>query len=55
VNKGDLRNAFASMTSDLGKHPETQNHIAIEMGMVLIISGQLDTPDKMRNFIEGFN
>jgi hypothetical protein len=55
VDDNDLINAFASMTSDLGKHPDTENHVGIEMGMMLVVSGQLDTQDKMRNYIEGFN
>jgi hypothetical protein len=30
VNRGDTSQAFASMGSDLGKHPETANHPAIQ-------------------------
>jgi len=29
VDTGDVKNAFASMASDLGKHPETEGHAAI--------------------------
>lgn len=32
VEKGDLKNAWASMVSDLGKHEETEDHSAILMG-----------------------
>jgi hypothetical protein len=52
---GDVTQAFASMGSDLGKHPETENHAAIQLGMTLLMGGQLDSPMKMRKFIEGFN
>jgi hypothetical protein len=53
VDAGDLHNAFASLNSDLGKHPDTQNHGAIELGMMLMIGGHLDTPKRMREWIEG--
>lgn len=55
VEAGDLHNAFASMASDLGKHPETAGHSGIELGMLQMMGGFLDTPQKMREYIEGFN
>ena len=55
VEVNDLHQAFASMTSDLGKHPETEGHAAIQLGMMLLMSGQLNSAQKMREFIEGFN
>lgn len=55
VDRGDLTNAFASMSSDLTKHPETEKHAGIELGMGLMMIGDLDTQEKMRKFIEGFN
>jgi len=55
VDAGDLNGAFASMGSDLNKHPETQNHPACELGMMLLVGGFLGTPVEMRKFIEGFN
>jgi hypothetical protein len=55
VDVGDLRNAYASMASDLSKHPETEGHAAISLGMMLMMSGQLSTKEEMRSFIEGFN
>lgn len=55
VDAGDLQGAYASMASDLGKHPETEKHAAIGLGMAMLMGGQLSTPDKMRKFIEGFN
>jgi hypothetical protein len=55
VNRGDTSQAFASMGSDLGKHPETANHPAIQLGAMLLFGGHLNTPDEMRKFIEGFN
>src|SRR6266571_4986291 len=38
---GDVNQAFASMSSDLGKHPETANHAAIKLGMMLLMAGHL--------------
>lgn len=55
VNIGDLRQGFMSMTSDLRKHPETENHSAIELGFMLLMSNNLNTEAAMRDFIEGFN
>ncbi len=55
VEVGDLHQAYASMVSDLGKHPETEGHAAIQLGMMLMMSGQLNTAQEMRKFIEGFN
>jgi hypothetical protein len=43
------------MASDLGKHPETEGHPAIQLGMMMLMSGQLDSPAKMREFIVGFH
>jgi len=55
VDAGDLSQAYASIASDLSKHPETEGHVAIQLGMMLMISGNLNTPSEMRKFIEGFN
>jgi hypothetical protein len=52
---GDVNQAFASMTSDLGKHPETAGHLGIELGMMQLMGGMLSSPEQMRHFIEGFN
>ena len=54
-NKGDLKNAFASMISDMGKHEETQGHMATELGAMLLIGGHLDTVHQMEQWINGFN
>lgn len=53
VEQGDVQNAFASMTSDLQKHPETQGHPAPELGMMLLVAGHLSTVTQMREWIEG--
>lgn len=55
VDSGDVKNAWASMESDLSKHEETEGHSAIPLGLSLLINGNLDTPDEMRKFINGFN
>lgn len=55
VDKGDIVNAYASMGSDMEKHPETANHPAINIGVQLMFIGRLSTPEEMRRFIEGFN
>lgn len=55
VDAGELVNAFASMGSDLDKHPETKGHPGIKIGMGLLMLGDLNTAEKMRIFIEGFH
>lgn len=52
---GETQSAFASMVSDLGKHPETANHIGCQLGMMQMMGGMLSTPQEMSAFIEGFN
>ncbi len=52
---GDAKEAFASMASDLGKHPETENHGGIQLGLMMLMAGHLNDVAKMRKFIEGFN
>lgn len=51
----DPQGAYASMASDLQKHPETAGHVGIELGMMQMMGGMLSTPEQMRHFIEGFN
>lgn len=51
----DPSQAFASMGSDLEKHPDTANHSGIQLGVMMLLSGHLDTAEKMRKFIEGFH
>ena len=57
VDAGDLEQALASLTSDLGKHPETQHHVrdTCPLGMQLLMAGHLSTPQEMREWITGFN
>ena len=55
IDKGDLIQAYASMTSDLTQHEETKTHAAIGLGMSLLVIGKLSTSTEMRKFIEGFH
>lgn len=48
-------NAFASMVSDLSKHPDTEDHPANSLGMQLLIAGHLSTRAEMRRWIKGYN
>ena len=53
VEMGDPAQAYASLASDLGKHAETSGHAAIELGIGLLMIGDLRTAAKMREFVEG--
>jgi hypothetical protein len=55
VDAGDPAGAFQSMVSDLQKHVETRDHVGIEIGMMMTMAGQLNSPHAMRRFIDGFN
>lgn len=52
---GDTAQAWASMASDMGKHPETEKHAALELGHMMLFGGHLNQPDAMAKFIRGFN
>lgn len=52
LERGDCRNAVASMTSDLSKHPETE-----KAGSLMAIIGMFEVaagPEAVRRWIEGF-
>lgn len=43
------------MLSDMRKHPETRDHVALELGNQLYAVGLLSTAYDMKHFILGFN
>lgn len=55
ASQGDNIQAFASFVSDMRKHKETHNHIALEMGAMLLAGGHLSTERQMSEWIKGFN
>ena len=55
VDQGDNANAFASMASDLSKHPDTEGHPGVGLGMMQMMGGGFGTEQQMREFIDGFN
>ena len=55
VDRGELSNAMASMGSDLEKHPETEKHPGIQMGIMMLVGGMLSSDHEMRKFIDGFH
>lgn len=55
LDSGDHSQAWMSMISDLGKHEETQGHVAIELGMMITLSGGMNNVPEVRAFIAGFN
>lgn len=52
---GDWQQAFASLVSDLNKHPDTRNHSGLALAMKRIAHGDLTDPEALRAFIGGFN
>ncbi len=55
VDDNKLNEAFASFSSDMSKHVATENHLALKMGIMLLFAEHLNTPQKMRKWINGFN
>ena len=55
VEMNDMNQAFASMDSDIRKHEDTANHVGVELGMMLMLNGNLSTQREMRDWITGFN
>lgn len=55
VDAGDIPQAFASMCSDLNKHEGTEGHSGMELGMVMLMAGRIETPAEARKFINEFN
>jgi hypothetical protein len=55
LHEGDTDQAFASMLSDLQKHPETRGHSAIQLGVMMRMGGHLNTVAQMQRFVDGFN
>lgn len=51
----DVQNAFASFHSDIRKHDETRDHVALQMMSQMFFGGNLSTSAQMKEFIEGFN
>ena len=54
VKSGDIKGGYASMVSDMQKHPELAGHMAIEFGMLNLMAGNLDAESDMLRFIDGF-
>lgn len=52
---GDWVNAWASFVSDMSKHDELKNHVALELGAMQVFGGLISDTPSMRHFIEGFN
>ena len=55
VDRDDTQQAFTSMASDMSKHPETNDHSALQLGIMMMIGGHLSSKHQMREFINGFN
>jgi hypothetical protein len=53
VAAGDPHNALNSLVSDLRKHPDTENHGALDLGLMLLLGGFLTTHAEILDWIEG--
>ena len=55
VEQNDTKQAFASFQGDISKHPETENHLVLVMGTMLLLGGHLSTAKQMEDWITGTN
>ena len=56
LDAGDNQNAFTSMLSDVGKHPELRNHPGKMIGVgFLFIPQWMSNTEEIRRWIKGFN
>lgn len=55
VDKGEVADGIASFMSDMTKHPETDDHSALELMTMMLFGGHLETAQEASKFIQGFN
>lgn len=56
LDRGEVREGFTSMLSDLSKHPETKDHIGGKIGVgFMLLPAWIDNPVEVRRWIVGFN
>lgn len=55
LEEGDWKNTWISFCSDISKHTETQDHIGVKLGLMMVMNGQIHDAASLRNYIEGFN
>ena len=55
INRGQISEGLTSMMSDMSKHPETKSDMLDQLTMMLMMNGHLDTVEKARKHIEGYN
>jgi hypothetical protein len=55
LDAGDPKEAFTSMLSDLGKHPDTEKHPGVAMGVCfMMLPGWINNRVEVRRWIVGF-
>lgn len=55
LDAGNSKEAFASMLSDMRKHPETADNLGLAFGVQLRITGNMSSSHDVRKWIDGFN
>jgi len=54
IERGEIKEGITSMSSDLTKHPETEKHPGIDLGVMLMVTGKFHQLGEAKRFIEGF-
>ena len=56
LERSDPQQAFTSMMSDLGKHPELKDHAGLQIGVgYMMLPGWINNIEEVRRWIVGFN
>ena len=53
MERGTPASAWESIISDMNKHEELRNNASLALGHQMFQTGNLNTPEAMRRFIEG--
>lgn len=54
VALGQIEHALTSLSSDLNKHPAWRGHVGLQLGVHMLMTGDIASPANMRTFIEVF-
>ena len=53
IDADEPQQAWQSVVSDLRKRPSIVNHAALMLGMMLAVSGHMETTQQVRKFVDG--
>lgn len=55
MTDGNMAAGWASFVQDMAEHPETQDHVFLEKGTLMVFGGQISTLEEMKKYINDFD